>query len=151
LNGGRVRQSGPVQDVFARPADATVARIVGVETVEGARVLSLADGVASVLVGETRIVASAPGTPTSEPLSVCIRAEEVSLDGSSATPTEPMNRLPGRVLGLSCEGWVWRVSLDCGFPLVALVSGQALRAAPVREGDRITVTVAASAVRLVPG
>src|SRR5262249_40336292 len=54
VDGGRIRQSGPVEEVFARPVDAAVARIVGIATVEPARVLARGEGVATVAGGRLR-------------------------------------------------------------------------------------------------
>jgi molybdate transport system ATP-binding protein len=149
IDRGRIRQRGPVHEVFARPADATVARIVGVETVESARLIAVNDGLATVAVGEARVVSSASDVH-GESLCACIRAEDVMLGAPVDLATEPINRLTGTVVGLNCEGPLWRLALDCGFPLVALLSGQALQRSAVREGDRITVEIAASAIRLVP-
>ena len=44
LDQDQVRQSGPVDEVFGRPSDAAVARIVGVDTVEPGKVLTSAMG-----------------------------------------------------------------------------------------------------------
>jgi molybdate transport system ATP-binding protein len=150
LSDGQVRQSGPVQEVFTRPADAVVARIVGVDTIEPARVVSLADGLATVVLGQASLLSSSPVPFSGEKVSVCIRAEDVSLEGAAAPPGVVMNHLSGAVRRLTREGaWV-RVEIDCGFPLVALLAGGAGRAEPLRETDRIAVQVAASAVHLVP-
>jgi molybdate transport system ATP-binding protein len=51
LDQGKVCQSGPVHEVFGRPSDAAVARIVGVDTVEPGKVLHVAEGLATVAVG----------------------------------------------------------------------------------------------------
>ena len=114
LDGGRVRQSGPVPTVFAHPADAAVARIVGVDTVEPARILSVADGLATITIRETRLLAPAPTMAPGEQVCACVRAENISLgptlDGSAGT----MNQLPGRVRSLTHEGrkhaWNWTVA-----------------------------------------
>ena len=54
MSGGTVLQSGPVLEVFNRPANADVARIVRVETIQPGRVMSVSDGLATVAVGATR-------------------------------------------------------------------------------------------------
>jgi hypothetical protein len=47
---------------------------------------------------------------------------------------------------------VVRVSLDCGFPLTALVTQQACLELGLREGDAVTVNVPPAAVQFVaPG
>jgi molybdate transport system ATP-binding protein len=80
----------------------------------------------------------------------CSRAEEVSLEPEDGAPTSARNRLAATVTATSLEGPLVRVRLDCGFPLVALVtrrSAEHLRLAP---GARVAALVKAPAVRLVP-
>jgi molybdate transport system ATP-binding protein len=149
LDGGAVRQSGPVEEVFRRPADAAVARIVGVETVEPARILEVADGLATVAVGPARLVALAPGTEPGEGY-VSIRAEDVTLEKGLAAPSSARNHLAGAVRALVREGPVVRVSLDCGFILTALVTHQAAQELALCEGDRVTAVLKAPAVHLIP-
>jgi molybdate transport system ATP-binding protein len=148
LDGGRVRQSGPVGDVFARPADAAVARIVGVETIQPGRVLSAANGRATVALGTARLTALAGGAMPAE-CYACIRAENVTLT-TDATAADSANQLSGRVRAVLREGPMVRVELDCGFPLAALVPHQVWRAFAVREGDPVTAQVSQEAVHLIP-
>jgi len=64
LDGGRVRQSGPVGEVFERPRDAATARILGVDTLVEATVLRPVEGGAVVLAGQRELAVSGavPGT-----------------------------------------------------------------------------------------
>jgi molybdate transport system ATP-binding protein len=149
LDRGKVRQSGAVQEVFARPADAAVARIVGVETVEPARVLEVADGLATLAVGQSQLVAVAAGCGAGGGY-VCIRAEDVILEKEPAAPSSARNRLVGGVRTLVREGPMVRVALDCGFPLTAVVTYQACLELGLREGDRVAALVKAPAVHFVP-
>jgi molybdate transport system ATP-binding protein len=148
LDGGRVRQSGPVEDVFARPVDTAVARIVGVETVQPGRVLSAADGRVTVAVGPARLAALAKGAVPAE-CHVCIRAQDVALTTGTEL-SESVNRLSGYVRAVLREGPMVRVELDCGFPLTALVPHQVWRDLAVQEGDRVAVQVNPHAVHLIP-
>jgi molybdate transport system ATP-binding protein len=43
-----------------------------------------------------------------------------------------------------------RVSLDCGFPLTALVTSQACAEMGLHEGDELTALIKAPAVHLIP-
>jgi molybdate transport system ATP-binding protein len=149
LDEGRVRQSGPVQEVFARPADAAVARIVGVETVEPVRILEMAGGLATVAVGPTRLVVLCEDAEAGEGY-VCIRGEDVMLEKGSTVASSARNRLPGQVRALVREGPLVRVSVDCGFTLTALITYQACLELELREGDNVTALVKASALHLVP-
>jgi len=103
LNEGRVCQSGPAHEVFTHPDNITVAHIVGVETVEPARVLRVVDGLATVQVGRAEIVALAREVREGA-VYYCIRAEEVTLQKGAAASTSARNQLPARIVSLTQEG-----------------------------------------------
>ncbi len=149
MSEGRILQSGQVEEVFSRPADLEVARIVGVETVVAGRVLSKEGGLATVEAGGVRLLALDPGGLDGEVL-ICIRAEEVTLEGASPGRSSARNRVSGKVVGLSPEGPLVRVEIDCGFRLAALVTRQAREELGLSEGDSITAVVKAPAVHLIP-
>jgi len=147
---GRIRQSGPVEEVFSKPADLAVARIVGVDTVERASIVAMRDGLATVRIGSAQLVASAPATLNGE-VYVCIHAGDVILDrGAPLSRNSARNRLTGRVMALVREGSMVRVSLDCGFPLKALVTNQACQELALREGEHVIALLKAPAIHLVP-
>ncbi len=147
---GRIRQSGPVEEVFSKPADLTVARIVGVDTVERARIVAASDGLATVQIGSVQLVASAPAGLSGE-VYVCIHAGDVILDkGAPLSQNSARNRLAGRVQALDREGEMVRVSLDCGFPLKALVTNQSCQELALHEGEQVIALLKAPAIHLVP-
>jgi molybdate transport system ATP-binding protein len=148
LSEGRVCQSGPVEEVFAHPANVAVARITGVDTVEPARILTVADGLATVAVGRTQLVALAEDARLGDGY-ISIRAEDVILEKGVGAPSSARNRLAAHVRAVIREGPLVRVSLDCGFPLTALITNQACHALDLREGDQVTALVKAPAIRLI--
>jgi molybdate transport system ATP-binding protein len=146
---GQVRQQGAIHDVFSRPADPTVAKIVGVETIEPGTVLDVSEGLARVRTGTAELVAIAPGIAPGN-VFVCIRGEEVTLERGQSLQTSARNRLPARIVALHPEGAVIRVTLDCGFPLTALVTRPSVQQLGLVEGEIITALVKAPAIHLVP-
>ncbi|GEJ56456.1 ABC transporter ATP-binding protein [Anaeromyxobacter diazotrophicus] len=149
LAGGGVRQVGPVHEVFSAPADLEVARVVGTENVLPARVVERRDGLARVAVGRALVWALDPGRLEEAEAYACLRAEDVVLESSPAAATSARNELAGVVVATSAEGPLVRVTLDCGFRLVALVtrdSAERLGAAP---GRQLAALVKAQAIRLV--
>ena len=120
LHDGALQQVGSVDDVFSRPANRHVADSVGVE--------NILSGAAT-----RRLL---PETPDA---TLCLRAEDVDV-------------LPGDVRRESADGAIWleavvrdvvrlgpvaRVTLDCGFPLVAAL----LRPEANGLSERIPATV----------
>jgi molybdate transport system ATP-binding protein len=146
---GEVRQLGPVHEVFAAPADAAVARVVGTENVLAVQVASHGEGLVRVRSGGLELVAVDPGGLGREAFA-CIRAEEVVLEDAPGAPTSARNLLAGVVAARTDEGPLVRVVVDCGASLVALVTRASAETLRLGPGRRIAALVKAPAVKLVP-
>jgi molybdate transport system ATP-binding protein len=149
LSAGRIRQIGPVHEVFSRPIDVAVAASVGVETVVPGEIVESADGVVTARVGTAHIRAAHSGA-VSPSVFVCIRAEDVLLEGSPGGDMSARNRWTGRVTAVQPEGGVVRVSVDCGFLLSALITRPACDELRVAPGSSVTAVVKATAVHIIP-
>jgi len=149
ISDGRLRQVGPIEDVFGRPADLEVARAVGVETVLKARVVERhAEGLVTIQVGQARLTAMDPGGVDGA-VFACIRAEEVILERGPMGQVSARNRLEGTVESVTPEGPLARIVLDCGFALAAMVTRQACRDLDIREGEKLTAFVKSPSVHLI--
>jgi molybdate transport system ATP-binding protein len=146
---GSVRQAGRVPEVFAAPADAEVARVVGTENVLRVRLARRADGLAVVRCGPVELVAVDPGGLEDEAYA-CVRAEEVVLEEAPSAVTSAQNVLAGAVVSRVDEGPLVRVRIDCGAPLEALVTRASAERLALHPGRRVAALVKAPAVRLVP-
>jgi molybdate transport system ATP-binding protein len=146
---GRVRQVGPVHEVFSAPRDAEVARVVGMENVLPAVVSRREDGLAVVTAGPLELTAVDPGG-LKHLAFACIRSEEIVLEDAVGAPTSARNLLRGVVTGRAEEGPLVRVRLDCGVPLVALVTRASAEALQLVPGRRAAALVKAPSIRLVP-
>jgi molybdate transport system ATP-binding protein len=149
LVGGAVRQVGAVGEVFGAPSSAEVAKVVGTENVLPVRLARRGDGLATVRAGPVELVGVDPGGLEDEAWAV-FRAEEIVLEEAPGAQTSAQNLLAGTVTDRADEGPLVRVRIDCGIPIVALVtraSAERLRLAP---GRAIAALVKAPSVRLVP-
>jgi molybdopterin-binding protein len=72
------------------------------------------------------------------------------LEEAPGAPTSARNLLPGAVVACTDEGPLVRVKLDCGTPLVALVTRASAERLGLAPGRRVAALVKAPAVRLVP-
>jgi molybdate transport system ATP-binding protein len=149
LSGGRIRQIGPVHEVFSRPVDLTVAAAVGVETVVPGVIASSENGLAMVSVGPQLIQVAEPLRAAGS-VFVCIRAEDVTLEGPPRDTVSARNRLAGRVTAIQSEGGVVRVTVDCGFPLSALITKPALQELRLDIDSTVTAAFKATAAHLIP-
>ena len=120
ISAGNVLQVGAPIEVFSRPHNADVARVVGIETVVKGRVIGSADGMVRVNVNGTTL--TAVETESAGPdVFVCIRSEDVVLERRSHAKQRARIILPAPSPWSPRSGALVRVTIDCGFPLVAMV------------------------------
>ncbi|MDD5468944.1 MAG: ABC transporter ATP-binding protein [Anaerolineales bacterium] len=146
---GRLRQVGSPQEVFSSPADREVAAFVGVETVIPGKVIASQEG--RVIVQAQGATLEAVGEAAAgRQVYLCLRPEDVTLwpqDGAPASSAR--NRLAGSIQRISPQGPLVRVVLDCGFPLVALITSASYRDMGLEEGQAVTATFKATAVHII--
>jgi tungstate transport system ATP-binding protein len=150
LLGGRLRQTGKPDQVFNAPADEEVAAFVGVETVIPARVVTCQDG--QVILEANQLKLEAVGEMQAGRLVLfCLRPEDVTLwPAEEWRLSSARNRLSGRIVRLAPQGPLVRVEVDCGFPLMALITRASAREMGFAEGQTVTAAFKASAVHLIP-
>jgi molybdopterin-binding protein len=83
-------------------------------------------------------------------VAVCIRADDVILLKGAEALTSSRNHLAATVRSVAREGMLMRVEVDCGFPLVALLTRQACEELALQPGERVVTLVKASKVHLIP-
>lgn len=151
MNEGRIVQHASIEEVFRRPLTPAIAKIVAVETVQRARVLQADEELVTLAVGETRLIAAASDFPNAvTEVFVCIRGENVLLlKGVETVSASARNRLPGIVKSLTREGPTWRIELDCGFTLTALLTRQACEELALQENDSVLAMIKATNVHLI--
>lgn len=143
---GRIRQYGPVQEVFQCPADAQVAESVGVENVLPAHIMGREAGLVTLAAGPAHLQAIDSGE--AGPVVACIRAEDVALTRELAPVSSARNRLAGRVTSVAYEGPLARVWLDCGLPLVAVITAQSAGELQLQAGDAVCAIVKTTSVHV---
>ncbi|OGN98535.1 MAG: hypothetical protein A2Z71_10235 [Chloroflexi bacterium RBG_13_50_21] len=150
LLGGVLCQVGRPQDVFTAPNDGEVAAFVGVETViagkvavsKNGQVIVKADGLSLEAVGDI---------PTGRQVLFCLRPEDITLSTSDGNVvSSARNHLSGHITRISPSGPLVRVVIDCGLPVVALITRGSANDMKLVEGQPVTATFKATAVHLIP-
>ena len=108
-----------------------------------------ADGLATVRVNGT-LLKGLGGYAIGSPVFVCIRAEDVVLEQGGAGLTSARNHLNGKVIEIIPHGVMVHVKIDCGFPLVAMVTRGAQEELRIALGAPVVAVIKAGAVHLVP-
>lgn len=150
LLNGLLRQCGTPQEVFTAPSDAEVAAFVGMETVLPGRVTARQDGQVHVDVNGIRLVAVGDLEPGRLVL-FCLRPEDITLWPTQETPfSSARNRVVGRIQRIIPQGPLARVQIDCGFPLLALITRSSVLEMELDEGKMVGASFKSSAVHLIP-
>lgn len=149
IEDGTIRQHGPAATVFARPHSVAIARLFGFENLLEGRIAEETSGGFRVALGSACVqVAKCRALSAPSPrVTLCIRAETVDLLPPEAV-TAP-NRFAARVLDMRRSGPLLRVSLDCGFPLIAYALPQTARSLALAPGGAVDARIDAEIVHLV--
>jgi molybdopterin-binding protein len=147
---GELRQIGQPQDVFSAPADSEVAAFVGVETVIAGQVVNCHDG--QVIVKANGLNLEAVGNlEVGKPVLFCLRPEDITLSISTGPGlTSARNHLNGCITHLTPNGPLVRVVVDCGLPVVSLITRSSANEMKLAEGMTVTASFKATAVHLIP-
>jgi molybdate transport system ATP-binding protein len=148
MGAGQVLQVGVPQDVFSRPANAEVAKIVGIETVVRGHVVTNDNGLATVSVNGATLKGLGADVSGSA-VYVCIRAEDVLLEQAGSRVTSARNHLSGHVTELLPQGVLVMVTVDCGFPLRAVITRGAREELGLERGSAVVAAIKAGSVHLV--
>ena len=163
LDGGRVLQSGPPEQVFRKPASPYIAEFLGAENVFAGNAKVLAEAAPDWLEGDPASLAhgyhaieftSGPltlytvGSAGDGPCYAVIRSEEVTLSLAPQS-TSARNEFQGRVMEVGTLGAFARVTLDVdGVPLVAAVTTRSVQEMGLHEGSIVYATFKALGVHL---
>ena len=150
VDDGTVIQTGSVSDVLSRPADDRVARATGVSNVLDGVVEDVSEGVVTVRSGELTVVGHGD-LPVGSPARVLFGAEAVTIyAGVTDAVGTARNHWASVVSDLRPSGRLTEVHVDSGSPVVALVTPGSAAGLDLRPGERVTVSVKAAAVTVVP-
>jgi tungstate transport system ATP-binding protein len=146
---GELRQVDKPDVVCNTPVDAEVASFVGVETIIPGMAQSVNEGLTQIMAYD-HLLEAVGEVPPGREVYLCLRPEDITLwrDGSAAL-SSARNRLRGRVARLTPQGVLMRVVVDCGFPLVALVTRASAQELDLQPGVEVTASFKATAAHLM--
>lgn len=145
---GRIVQRGPVADVFAQPVNEAVAHVVGLANVIVGAVGDERDGMTAVDAGDLTVWGIADD-PVVGPARAMFGAETVTILPVGSDTGSARNHWSGLVRSVRPIGRLLEVVVDCGHPVVAIVTPGALDALELAVGSAVQISVKATAVRVV--
>ena len=149
LHQGRIVQCGAGPEVINQPANEFVAGFVGMETVLPGRVTATGGGLCRIQVAGREVEAVGAPRPGDDVL-VGVRPENVTLSLHIEADSSARNHFPGTVTRIVPRGPIFKVELDCGFWIAALVTPGSLEALALAPGRPVVASFKATAVHLIP-
>jgi tungstate transport system ATP-binding protein len=147
LVNGTIVQSGGAREVFTSPRNREVAEFVGMENIiDGVVVSSEGEMVAVDIKG--KIIEAVADFKTGEGVLVCIRPEDVTV-ALSKLSSSARNSLAGTVNWTVFDGPLCRVKIDCGFPLVALVTRKSADELGLEKGKQVYAAFKAVSIHVI--
>ncbi len=147
LVNGEIIQTGGSRDVFTAPRNREVAEFVGMENILDGVVVSDGGEVTAIDINGTIIEAIADYA-AGEEVSVCIRPEDVTL-ALSKISSSARNSIAGKVTWIVSTGPLSRVEVDCGFPLVVLVTKRSAEELGLKKGRPVYATFKATSIHVI--
>ena len=147
LLGGEIRQDDRWPKLLNQPRTRAIADFVGTANVLDGVVTATSDGVATIKVGD-REAQALSDLPAGTAVSLCIRAEEVTL-ALDLHSSSARNTFAGEITRVVAAGPVARVMVDCGFRLEALVTRRSSEEMQLQAGRSVFATFKATAVHVI--
>jgi tungstate transport system ATP-binding protein len=150
---GRLAQTGNSTDIFRSPRNREVADFIGMENIVASTITTSSEGMV------TASIAADPDGPGIQAVSdypegrkvyACIRPEDITLAPASHR-SSARNSFQGTVSRVSSLGPLCRIELDCGFPLVALITRVSAEELALRTGSQVHAAFKATAVHIMDG
>jgi tungstate transport system ATP-binding protein len=144
---GEMLQTSDPRGLFSLPQSREIAEFVGMENILSGVVTSNEDGIVTIDTDGIPLEAISNLDPGSE-VYACIRPEEITL-APAKDSTSARNTFPGEVSHIVLFGPLARVEIDCGFPLVALITKKSAEEMGLQTGSRIYAYFKATGVHII--
>ncbi|MFC2003550.1 ABC transporter ATP-binding protein [Chloroflexota bacterium] len=144
---GEIIQEGRPDEIFSSPLNREVAEFVGVENITGGAIISRDAEVATIDLNG-KVVEAISDYAVGEEVYACIRPEDVTI-ALSRPVSSARNSIFGEITKVVLSGSLVNVEVDCGFPLVALVTKKSAEELNLKTGGRVYASFKATAVHVV--
>lgn len=149
MDGGRIIQVGPPEEVANHPVNELVASFMGVETILSGKVIRK-DGGTFITFIEGHEVEVIGDAHLGERVVLCIRPENVTLSiNPSPKGISARNVYQGKITRISSMGIYQKIHLSCGFPLIAYVTNHSSEELSLGVGKDIWASFKATAVTVI--
>ena len=144
---GEIHQTGGWREIFTSPRNREVAEFVGIENIIDGVIVANEEGVVAIDIGGN-VMEAVSDYPVDEEVCACVRPENITLALSPA-PTSARNSFIGEITRVVSVGSLTRVEIDCGFPLITLVTKRSAEELNLEITKRVYATFKATGVHII--
>ena len=144
---GEIHQTGGWREIFTSPRNREVAEFVGIENIISGIIVANDEGVVAIDIGG-KVMEAVSDYPVGEEVCACLRPEDITLALSPA-PTSARNSFTGEITRVVSVGSLTRVEIDCGFPLIALVTKRSAEELNLEITKKVYATFKATGVHII--
>ncbi len=144
---GEILQTGSSREIFSLPQSKELAEFVGVDNILSGVIGAKDDNLVTVDVNGS-LVQAISAYALGEKVHVLIRPEEVTLTLNKET-TSARNVFEGRIESLLLVGTLVRVEVDCGFPLLAVITRRSAEDLGLTIGKKVYLSFKATAIHVI--
>lgn len=147
LINGEVVQTGAAREIFATPRNREVAEFVGMDNILDGKVTAC-DAQMVVIDIKGKAIEAVASCEIGAGVSVCFRPEDVII-ALEKLSSSARNSLAGIISWVAFSGPLCRLEIDCGFPVVALVTTRSADEMRLGKGTRVFVTIKAVSIHVI--
>jgi tungstate transport system ATP-binding protein len=150
MNSGRIVQSGKTAEIFNQPDSEFVANFVGTESILEGTVNSCAAG-NMVIAINGKVIEAVGDCSIGQKVYCCLRPENVTVSNYTQGKISARNIFEAKVSKVIRRGYFYKLTLDCGFPLVAYITIPSCEDLGIAKGGTVIASFKATAVHVIPG
>jgi tungstate transport system ATP-binding protein len=147
LIGGEVLQIGSPSEIFCLPTNMEVAEFVGVENILKGTIIDKDDNLVTIQVNSSTLQAISD-YEKGEAVYALIRPEDVIFT-LAKNKTSARNVFEGKITKIASVGPLVRIEVDCGFPLLGVITKRSAEELGLKVGGRIHASSKATAVHVI--
>jgi molybdopterin-binding protein len=147
---GRIRAIGSPGEVFSCTEDEELARFVDIGNIIHGVINAQDSGLVTIKIGDL-VIEAVSDLPTGMPVATCLSYDDITLLlPENQTVSSARNRFAGTITRMLPAGSTLRITVDCGFPLVAVITRRSWEDMRLDIGQKVIASFKASSVRLIP-
>jgi tungstate transport system ATP-binding protein len=148
MNSGRIVQSGKTAEIFNQPDSEFVANFVGTESILEGTVTSCVGGHMVVAING-KVMEAVGDCSIGQKVYCCLRPENVTVSNYTQGKISARNIFEAKVSKIVRQGYFYKLTLDCGFPLVAYITIPSYEDLGIAESATVFASFKATAVHVI--